>query len=126
VNACPQRFSDWVQTFSIGTGQVIVTDTSTHQVLLSVEKPLTPGPLVVALIASPSSLGPDHYWPPAPGSIETIAASYPPPKPGSANVRLVNLAPQNLATGGDTAGFKSGSKSLAQSAHPCNEFDFPC
>ena len=85
--------------------------------MVSVEKPLTPGPLVVTLIASPAAQGPAHYWPPVDSSVETVAASYPPAKPGTANVRLVNLAPNNLQFGGDTAGFKAGSKSLAQSVN---------
>ena len=112
-----QHFSDWVQIFSSGVGQVIISDSVTNQVLVSVERPLTPGPLVVALVASPASQGPTHYWPPVDSSIETIAASYPTAKPGTAHVRLVNLAPNNLPTGGDTAGFKTGAKSLAQSVN---------
>jgi hypothetical protein len=115
TRACDmQRFSDWVQMFDVGTGQIIITDTKTKQILVSVSRPLTPGPLVVALVASPGSASPQKYWPPVAGSIETIAASYPPPKAGSANVRLVNLSPRNLAFGGEPAGFKVGGRTLAQ------------
>ena len=63
--------------------------------IFQVDIPLTPGPLVVVL---------KDKWPPTkPENVETIAASYVPPKNGSA-VRLFNLAPDVKSAGLQVSG----------------------
>ena len=105
----------WYNTFSYPhttTGQIIIKDSSTGQQLLSVTRLLTPGPLVVGLLASPAAPDPQHYWPPTDDTnIETVAASYVPPDPNTAHVRLFNMAPSFPS--GDLAGFKIGDKVYA-------------
>jgi len=79
-------FSGWVDVFHGGTGQVTVwerTSGGRGQQLLTMQIPLTPGPLVVVI---------KDKWPPTkPTALETIAASFVPPTNGS-KVRLFNLA----------------------------------
>ena len=78
------QFSEWLNIFSPGAGQITVKDHSSGDVLLTATIPLTPGPLLVVV---------KDFWPPrAAKNVETIAASFSPPKVGSA-VRLFNLAP---------------------------------
>ena len=103
---------DWVQNFEVGNGQVIIKESSTGKLLLSVTRLLTPGPLVVSLLASPAAPDPQHYWPPSDDTnIETVAASYVPPGANTAHVRLFNMAPSFPS--GDRAGFKIGTKTYA-------------
>eukprot|EP01052_Picozoa_sp_SAG31_P035877 SAG31_NODE_4389_length_3277_cov_7.853682_3_plen_144_part_00 len=62
--------------------QIVVKEHGTGTILLNTKIPLTPGPLVVVIKGS---------WPPTEStSVETVAASFVPPKNGSA-VRLFNL-----------------------------------
>eukprot|EP01043_Picozoa_sp_COSAG02_P058348 COSAG02_NODE_7246_length_3098_cov_4.532844_3_plen_225_part_00 len=82
------QFSDWLNIFSAGAGQITVKDHSSGKILLTATIPLTPGPLLVVV---------KDFWPPrAAKNVETIAASFSPPKAGSA-VRLFNLAPDVLS-----------------------------
>lgn len=54
------------------TGTITIKDHATGKTLLSTKIPLTPGPLVVVV---------KDTWPPnAPKNIETIAASFVPPR----------------------------------------------
>jgi hypothetical protein len=115
-NACAsdthRATGDWVQVFEVGNGQIIIKDSATGKQLLSVTRLLTPGPLVVGLLASPAAPDPQHYWPPTGDTnIETVAASYVPPGANTAHVRLFNMAPSFPS--GDRAGFKIGSKTYA-------------
>ena len=60
-------------------GTITIKDSGSGATLLSTKIPLTPGPLVVVV---------KDTWPPSkPTSVETISASFVPPKTGSA-VRL--------------------------------------
>jgi hypothetical protein len=94
------QYSDWVNVFQPGTGTITIyeNDGGTRgKQLYQIDKiPLTPGPLVVALKVAndqdPTKSA--NFWPPSePDQVETIAASYVPPKPGQSSVRLFNLAP---------------------------------
>ena len=88
------QFSDWVSVFHGGQGTITLKDAS-GATLLTTTIPLTPGPLVVVVKGS---------WPPKEqASVETIAASFVPPKNGS-KVRMFNLAmdvPEVGLVGGD-------------------------
>ena len=83
------HFSNCVQVFAEGSGVVRIS--SRNKLLPDAHIPLTPGPLVVALIASPTR--PGHLWPPLDArNIEAIAASYDvPPALGNAGMRLFLL-----------------------------------
>ena len=94
------QFSGWVDVFKVGTGTFTVWASSggtRGAQLLSTPIPLTPGPLVVVIKdACPDRNAPGskcaEAWPPVKATaVETIAASFVPPKTGSA-VRLFNLA----------------------------------
>ena len=77
------EYSDWVSIFRGGSGTIVIKDHASGQKLLTTTIPLTPGPLVVVIKDS---------WPPKEAkNVETIAASFVPPKTGS-KVRLFNLA----------------------------------
>jgi hypothetical protein len=56
------QFSDWVQIFNAGTGVAKISCDGKTLVSKTVE--LTPGPLVVALLADPGTTDPTKYWPP--------------------------------------------------------------
>ena len=61
------EFSDWVSVFHGGTGTITITDHSAGTTLLTMQIPLTPGPLVVVV---------KDEWPPTKQtSVEAIAAS---------------------------------------------------
>jgi hypothetical protein len=80
---CLANGSNRVSVFVGGSGTITLKDHDTGATLLSAKIPLTPGPLVVVI---------KDAWPPKqPKNVETIAASFVPPKDGSA-VRLFNLA----------------------------------
>jgi hypothetical protein len=109
------KFSDWVSVFHGGTGTIVIKEHGSTTVLLKADIPLTPGDHTAVrmmtktfthpgvpyhsrmLIDADSCPGPlvvvvKDTWPPhSPTNIETIAASFVPPKTGSA-VRLFNLA----------------------------------
>lgn len=77
------QFSGWVNVFHGGSGTITLKDHASGSTLLTTTIPLTPGPLVVVC---------KDLWPPKKvTSVETIAASFVPPRNGSA-VRLFNLA----------------------------------
>ena len=111
------EFSGWISIFRAGSGTITLSDHATKAKLFSTKIPLTPGPLVVVVKDScPDRGAPTSkcgaVWPPnKPTAVETIAASFVPPKTGSA-VRLFNLAADvpvaGLRDGGSTG------KSLAQ------------
>ena len=82
------QFSEWLDIFRAGAGHLTIENNSTGEVLLTATIPLTPGPLLVVV---------KDFWPPSEANnIEAIAASFTPPKLGSA-VRLFNLAPDVLS-----------------------------
>lgn len=96
------EYSNWTSKFDTGSGTINIIESSTQKVLLSLPgAPLTPGPLVVA-VKCPAAAGKvaGSCWPPSDkqlgGSVETIAASYVPPKNGS-GVRLFNLSPDTTS-----------------------------
>ena len=77
------QFSPWTSIFHGGTGTIEVREHGSGTALLTATIPLTPGPLVIVIKGA---------WPPTkPTAVEAIAASFTPPKTGSA-VRLFNLA----------------------------------
>jgi hypothetical protein len=97
----------WVNSFRVGTGTFTVwesTGGTRGAQLLSMSIPLTPGPLVVVIKdGCPNRNSPTNKcapaWPPSKSTaVETIAASFVPPKSGSA-VRLFNLAADVQAAG---------------------------
>eukprot|EP01043_Picozoa_sp_COSAG02_P054134 COSAG02_NODE_6080_length_3815_cov_25.833961_4_plen_171_part_00 len=96
----------WVNSFSVGTGTFTVwesTGGTRGAQLLSLSIPLTPGPLVVVIKdGCPNRDAPTSKcapaWPPSKSTVETIAASFVPPKTGS-GVRLFNLAADVQAAG---------------------------
>ena len=94
------QFSDWSQTFQVGKATIAIS--SGGKELVSVDLPLTPGPLVVVV---------KDDWPPNKTSnIETIAASYNPVKKGEAGVRLFNLGPDPASYG---IGMRANEKTFA-------------
>ena len=107
------EFSGWVDEFTVGTGTFTVWESSggtKGSQLMSTQIPLTPGPLVVVIKdACPDRDVPGSKcgaaWPPTkPTAVETIAASFVPPKTGSA-IRLFNLA-ADIHSAGLTNGAK--------------------
>ena len=104
---CMAVAAGWVNSFRSGTGTFTVWETTggtRGAQLLSTSIPLTPGPLVVVIKdGCPNRGSPTNKcapaWPPSKSTaVETIAASFVPPKSGSA-VRLFNLAADIQAAG---------------------------
>eukprot|EP01062_Namystynia_karyoxenos_P079328 TRINITY_DN8342_c0_g1_i6.p1 TRINITY_DN8342_c0_g1~~TRINITY_DN8342_c0_g1_i6.p1 ORF type:complete len:5431 (+),score=1423.56 TRINITY_DN8342_c0_g1_i6:910-16293(+) len=116
------QFSDWLNIFVPDTeGTITVYERSAgvrvSTPLFTAKCRLTPGPLVVTLIARGAHMR--EYWPPTGQSnIVCVAASYPPPPPGRAFVRLYNLmpdtepGPNNNPPGGALAWRRNGQRLL--------------